>query len=179
MIVEAFGTKALQRFAAVLVCDDAKGNEFLAQMENPKHDGWHEDNARNLSKEDKDRARTARLALRKFVTDTLREIRDKNSPPEQDIPLLGRYLPLDPGDDSSAVIGAAETPTKEISPTSETGERKTVTASGSVKGKARRTKSMLAGAQISTGAGDETIGSAGAGETGAGGGGGGTGGGWR
>jgi hypothetical protein len=137
MVVEDHGSGLLSRFAAVVVCDDHHGNQLLAQMEDPRHSRWHEEEARNWTPNEQKRGRDARLAIGRFVADTLKQIRDENMPPSQDVPFLGRYLPMDTESQEDSAVGTATQPTGgavEI----ETGHRTTAPASGPVSGKARK-----------------------------------------
>jgi hypothetical protein len=136
MLVEDHGSGLLSRFAAVFVCDDAGGNQLLAQMEDPRHSRWHEEEARNWTPAEQKGGRETRLAINRFVSETLKQIRDQSMPPSQDIPFLGRYLPLDTDEEDTAV-GAALQPTGGSAPI-ETGHQTTPSGSGVLSGRARR-----------------------------------------
>lgn len=83
----------LQGYAAVLLCEDPKGNDLLARMEDPSHSEW---NRERLPGGDGipngDRLLTD---IYTFVRDSLRELAKKDSEAPQDLPDLGRYLPED------------------------------------------------------------------------------------
>lgn len=136
MLVEDHGSGLLSRFAAVFVCDDVAGNQLLAQMEDPRHSRWHEEEARNWTPAEQKRGREVRLAINRFVSETLKQIRDQSMPPSQDIPFLGRYLPLDTDEEDTA-IGAATRPSGGAAPI-ETGHQTTRPISGAMSGRARR-----------------------------------------
>lgn len=138
MVVEDHGSSLLSRFAAVVVCDTEEGNQFLAQMEDPRHSRWHEDEARNWTPAEKKRGRDVRLAIDRFVKDTLKQIRSAGMPECQDVPYLGRYLPAD-DDATDAAEGAATKPTGDITAV-ETGHTTVKPASGTVAGRARRSR---------------------------------------
>ncbi|MCK5945523.1 MAG: hypothetical protein KAI24_26270 [Planctomycetes bacterium] len=138
ILVEHHGSKLLSNYAAVIVCDSPEGNKFLAEMEDPKHEQWHEDVARNWTAAQKQRGARARNAITNFVRETLKQIRGAETGAMEDIPFLGRYLPAD--DDASAEeSGAATTPTTEAT-AEETGRRvtkKTPTRTGKAKRRVR------------------------------------------
>jgi len=138
-VVEDHGSSLLSRFAAVLVCDSEEANKILARMEDPRHSRWHEEEMRNPTESERRQARDARLALKRFVTDTLRSLRESTSEKEQDIPLLGRFLPMETDPDEEPANGAATEPSGGATQ-DETGHRTTKSATGSVKGSARKTK---------------------------------------
>lgn len=135
MVVETHGSSLLRRFAAVLVCEDQRGNEFLSRMEDPTHSRWHEDEARNWTTEQKKQGREARLAIGRFVTETLRALRDPGAA-QQDVPLLGRYLPLEDDPTAENSIGDGIEPTGTIT-TNESGHLANVSSSGVQRGRAR------------------------------------------
>jgi hypothetical protein len=139
MVVQEHGSGLLSRFAAVLVVDEDTGNELLAQMEDPRHSRWHEEEARNWTAAERKNGRDVRLALEGFVKQTLKEIRVHGMPPSQDVPLLGRYLPLDPDPEQDAAPGTATVPTGGATD-EETGHRITKPANAAVVGTARRSQ---------------------------------------
>lgn len=138
-VVEDHGSSLLSRFAAVLVCDSDEANRLLARMEDPRHSRWHEEEMRNPTEAERRQARDARLALKNFVTETLRSLRESTSEKEQDIPLLGRFLPLETDPDEEPATGFA-TESRGGATQDETGHRTTKSAESLVKGAARKTK---------------------------------------
>jgi hypothetical protein len=139
MVVEDHGSGLVSRFAAVIVCDDEPGNLLLAQMEDPRHSRWHEEEARNWSSQEQKRGREARLAIGRFVAETLKQIRDENMPASQDVPFLGRYLPLDTDTQEDCAVGAGIQPTGGAADI-ETGHRITASSGGVITGRARRSR---------------------------------------
>jgi hypothetical protein len=143
MVVEEHGSSLLSRFAAVIICDSEQGNHFLAQMEDPRHSRWNEDEARAASPSEKKKYKSALHALKKFVQETLKQIQGSNMPPKQDIPLLGRYLPADgDGNEENYAVSGTEPTGKETG--IETGHRATAQATSLVSGQAKKvTRSSL------------------------------------
>ena len=121
ILVEHSGSTLLNHYAAVLLCDNPEGNAFLAKMEDPKHEKWDEDEARNWSQEQKKGGAKVRKAIQKFVRETLKKVRGEESGPAQDIPFLGRYLPAE--DDAPADEGSAATTQTGEATEEETGHR--------------------------------------------------------
>lgn len=136
IIVEHFGSGILNRFAAVLLCDSDEGNEYLSKLEGPEHDRWHEEETRQWTPQEKQEARQVLSEIRKFVRDTLREVRGSSMPEEQDIPFLGRYLPAEDDTDKDPQSGGASA--SEAQSEEESGVRKSKQKSESVTGKARK-----------------------------------------
>jgi hypothetical protein len=95
IIVDHMGSGILNRFAAVLICDTDKGNEYLAQLEDPEHKRWHEEETRQWTTQQKKEAHEVLTEIRRFVRDTLKQVRGASMAEEQDIPFLGRYLPAE------------------------------------------------------------------------------------
>jgi len=110
ILVESHGSGLLTKFAAVLLCDSIEGNRYLAQMEDPAHERWHEEEARNWTGAEKRAGRETLRAIRRFVRDTLKKIRGENMPDQQDIPFLGRYLPAEDEPEAEDAVGAASEP---------------------------------------------------------------------
>lgn len=161
MVVDEHGSGLLSRFAAVLVSDDDPGNQLLAHMEDPRHSRWHEEEARNWTPEERKRGRDARLDVHRFVAETLKKIRDESMPPSQDVPFLGRYLPLESDPEEESALGTSERPTGG-STDDETGHRTTKPASAPVTGRARKSQKTSIAIDIHgpTGRGDEDGGEA-------------------
>jgi len=109
-VVESSGSSSLRGYAAVLLCDSEEGNEFLAQLEDPAHERWHEDEARGWSPAQRKEAREARLDLRRFVLGELKRLRNEDQPVEQDVPNLGRYLPIEDLTDDPGAGGTGVEP---------------------------------------------------------------------
>lgn len=102
IIVEHHGSGILNRFAAVLVCDSDQGNRYLAELEGPEHNRWHQEETRQWTSAEKKRAQEVLSELRAFVRDVLKDIRGQSMAEQQDIPFLGRYLPAENDVDSEA-----------------------------------------------------------------------------
>lgn len=111
ILVESHGAGLLRGFAAVLLVDDDEGNAYLANLEDPAHVRWHEDEWRGSNAREKAEAREIRLAIPKFVRETLKSLRAEGQPPEQDIPDLGRYLPEEDEAIGEEATGTASVPT--------------------------------------------------------------------
>ena len=139
MIVESHGSGILSSFAGVLLCDADQGNGLLALMEDPTHSRWHEDEARNWSPEERTKGRNLRLALSSFVSETLKKIRTEGMPANQDVPFLGRYLPLETDPDQEPVAGAGIVASGNASAI-ETGHKTTKAGSGTIRGRAKKAK---------------------------------------
>lgn len=138
IIVEHFGSGILNRFAAVLVCATDEGNEYLSQLEDPEHKRWHEEETRQWTTQQKKEAREVLAEVRRFVRDTLKEVRGASMAEQQDIPFLGRYLPAEDEVDNDLVQGAAADPT-EITAEEESAVKRSRSRSETVRGVARKT----------------------------------------
>lgn len=75
------------KYAAVLVCADAKGNKLLRELEPPQHDSWDGGRAPGGAAAVKELKNFVRQALKARVRDTVGEI--------VDIKGLARFLPSD------------------------------------------------------------------------------------
>jgi hypothetical protein len=137
IIVEHFGSGILNRFAAVLICDTDEGNKYLAQLEGPEHNRWHEEETRQWTTQQKKEAHQVLAELRKFVRDTLKVVRGASMAEQQDIPFLGRYLPAEDEVDDEPVQGAAAVPSGEESE-EESGARRSRPTHETVRGVARK-----------------------------------------
>ncbi len=133
MVITENGSGLLKGFAAVLLCDGEQGNKYLAQMEDPAHGRWHEDEIRNCTQEERDQARRVRLDVDQFVRTTLKKLRDEESAAAKDIPLLGNYLPLEPDPDNEPAVGSGIAASNEHV-SEETGHKVGVPKSGPVSG---------------------------------------------
>lgn len=83
----------LPGYAAVFLCDDQKGNELLARMEDPSHSEWNRErlpSGNGLPSGD-----SLLTDIYAFVRDSLKELAKKDPEVPQDLPELGRYLPED------------------------------------------------------------------------------------
>ncbi|MDF1813018.1 MAG: hypothetical protein P1V20_12415 [Verrucomicrobiales bacterium] len=137
IIVEHFGSGILNRFAAVLICDTIAGNKYLAQLEGPEHNRWHDEETRQWTPSQKREARTVLAELRKFVRETLKEVRGASMEEQQDIPFLGRYLPSEDEFEDEEAEGAASIQTEDESE-KETGVRRSRPKREIVQGIARK-----------------------------------------
>ncbi|KTG18933.1 hypothetical protein AUR67_17415 [Pseudoalteromonas sp. XI10] len=110
IIVEHFGSNLLKGFAAVLICDNENGNQYLAQLEDATHEQWNEEQTRNWTSKQKSEARSVLKSITKFVRETLKEIRGTSLKEQEDIPFLGDYLPVDINEEEhDGANGSAET----------------------------------------------------------------------
>lgn len=137
IIVEHHGSGLLSHFAAVLLCDNDEGNSYLAQLEDPTHERWSEEETRNWTDLQKHEARQVLNEIKKFVRDTLKAVRGDDMKEQQDIPFLGRYLPAEDDETGERTSGAA----LDLSGNStedETGERRTRDDAAPVTGVARK-----------------------------------------
>ena len=136
IIVEHFGSGLLSDFAAVLLCDNDEGNQYLAQLEDPTHETWSEEETRNWTDSEKNEAQEVINEIKRFVKDTLKAVRGDDMQEQEDIPFLGRYLPAEEDDLAERTTGAAD----ELSGDStddETGEKRTKDNSEPITGVAR------------------------------------------
>lgn len=95
ILVEDKGNSALSGYAAVFVCDTEAGNDYLADMETPAHDSWHQEQARNWSDEQKEVGRKVLKSARDWVKGQLRELGLQGQPEAQDVIDLSEYLPAE------------------------------------------------------------------------------------
>jgi hypothetical protein len=137
IIVEHFGSGILNRFAAVLLCDTEKGNKYLSMLEGPEHNRWHQEETRQWTRREKEEAREVLSEIRRFVRDTLRQVRGESMTEQQDIPFLGRYLPAENDTDKEPASGVAAT-SSGIESDEESGVRRSKSKSEKVTGKARK-----------------------------------------
>lgn len=86
---------ALSGYAAVFVCETDEGNAYLADMETPAHDSWDEVQARNWSDEEKEAGRQARVRIRDWIREQLRELGTQGQEEAQDVIDLADYLPAE------------------------------------------------------------------------------------
>ncbi|MCY1042596.1 hypothetical protein OV208_14825 [Corallococcus sp. bb12-1] len=83
----------LSGYAAVLLCEDAKGNDLLARMEDPSHSEWSKERLPGgEGLPPGDRLLTDIYA---FVRESLKSLAQQDAAVPQDLPDLGRYLPED------------------------------------------------------------------------------------
>lgn len=137
IIVEHAGSGILNRFAAVVICDNDKGNKYLSQLEGPEHNRWHEEETRQWTVLQKKEAHAVLMKIRRFVKDTLKEVRGASMAEQQDIPFLGRFLPAEDDAQDEVTQGAARTSTKE-KPEEESGERRSKDKRETVRGTVRK-----------------------------------------
>lgn len=136
IIVESFGSGLLSRFAAVLVCDNDEGNNYLAQLENATHERWDAEETRNWTEQQKAEAKQVISQIKAFVRETLKAVRGDDMEQQQDIPFLGRYLPADDDEDGQPDSNASNDLSGDTTE-NETGERRTRDRSEPVTGVAR------------------------------------------
>lgn len=83
----------LSGYAAVLLCEDPKGNELLARMEDPSHSEWNRE--RLPGGEGAPSGDRLLSDIYAFIRDSLKELAKQDPETPQDLPDLGRYLPED------------------------------------------------------------------------------------
>lgn len=81
-----------KQFAAVFVCDNAQGNEILRAMENPQHNQWDPENAREKTDIIYNNAKKAEKEIREFVRSSLQSILGVKNQDELDMPGLSNHL---------------------------------------------------------------------------------------
>ncbi len=83
----------LDNYAAVFICDNDRGNQKLAKVEDPTHTKWTRENG----------GKALLNEIQGFVTEVLNQIASEEVGAEDDVPDLGRYLPDDlPLDDRNS-----------------------------------------------------------------------------
>lgn len=138
IIVETFSSGLLNRFAAVLVCDNDEGNNYLAQLENATHERWSAEETRNWTELQKEEAKKIISQVKRFVRDTLKAVRGDDMTQQQDIPFLGRYLPAEEDEAGRSTIADSSELSGDTTE-NETGERRTRDRAEPVTGVARPT----------------------------------------
>ncbi|MDA7660005.1 hypothetical protein N8556_00345 [bacterium] len=104
-VVERNGSKILRGYQAVLIVESKEGNDLLARLEDPKHEKWDLDQFRGNSVEQRTAARKALRGIRRFVTATLRGLRNDHSQDDYSLPGLSEFLPLEDDAASSLAPG--------------------------------------------------------------------------
>ncbi len=87
--------RVLDGYAAVFLCEDSKGNDLLARMEDPAHSKW--DRERLPGDRSQKTPSGSRLldAINLFIRESLEKLAARDPAVPQDLPDLGRYLPED------------------------------------------------------------------------------------
>jgi len=81
-------------YAGVFICENDDGNEILRMMENPQHNEWMADNAREKTEEVYKKAKSAEEEIRELI----REIKKSFQSDDKDfheVPGLSKYLPFE------------------------------------------------------------------------------------
>lgn len=87
--------RLLDGYAAVFLCDDQKGNELLARLEDPAHSKWERERLPGGGVRGAPRGDQLISDIYEFVRESLEELATKDTEGPQDLPDLGRYLPED------------------------------------------------------------------------------------
>ena len=117
MLVGSSTAYVIRRFAGVLVCDNAIGNKYLAQLEGPQHREWKSSELRNATVEQVKQAQKVDKALREFVRESLRTLRPGAGSNTLNPLNLGNYLPCnDPGTAAGASSGQGTNLSGRITP---------------------------------------------------------------
>lgn len=110
MTVNKSGRSILSGYAAVFICDNDTGNEYLRQMENAAHNEWQPENVRFVSKDKISIYHDAKKELNEFIRDTLKSISGIDNSSKIEISGLSEYLtiPEELLDNSETTAGNAE-----------------------------------------------------------------------
>jgi hypothetical protein len=79
-------------YAGVFICDDEKGNEILRMMENPQHNKWEAENAREKTAEMFEKAKKAEKEIKEFIRKSLKSLFEARGSESLNIPGLEKYL---------------------------------------------------------------------------------------
>lgn len=106
------GNNALTKYAAVVVVESDKGNDYLGKLEDPSHERWHQDEPRNWTRAERLEAQEALQALNRWIRNTLAELRTAEAEDELDVPELGELLPAEDEEGAFDADGATKTSDK-------------------------------------------------------------------
>jgi hypothetical protein len=138
MVVDKRASRVLANFAAVLVCDNDRGNSYLAKLEGHEHRHWKAAELRNATPDETREANRVERAIDAFVRDSLKSLRAGAGTAVMEPATLGNYLPDEEGNslagtatgcgqtglgDPSAAQGAIRV-APEVTPLEATGKRK-------------------------------------------------------
>lgn len=79
-------------YAGVFICDDEKGNEILRMMENPQHNKWDFENAREKTEEMYAKAKKADKEIKEFIRKSLKSLFEAKGSESLNVPGLEKYL---------------------------------------------------------------------------------------
>ena len=99
MVIQKKPHQCMKSYAGVFICDNKKGNALLREMENPSHDKWSKDFAKQDGKVRED-AKSAERELKDFAHMSLLKLSGTEEAKSLYIPGLEKYLYL-PGDQNS------------------------------------------------------------------------------
>lgn len=102
MVIQKKPHQCMKSYAGVFVCDNENGNALLREMENPSHDKWSKDFAKQDGKI-RDEAKYAERELKEFVHGSLLRLAGAEESKSLYIPNLEKYLYL-PGDQNSEAL---------------------------------------------------------------------------
>lgn len=100
-------------FAGVFECDNEEGNTILRAMENPQHDQWDPENAREKTEDIYKKAQKAEKEVKEFIRNSLRQIFSAKDDVELNIPGLSKYLFIQTQEDPRELEGAGSNATDE------------------------------------------------------------------
>jgi hypothetical protein len=111
MLVGTRDARVIRRFAAVLICDNTEGNDFLSRLEGPQHREWKASELRNATPDEvKDAERVDKL-LREFVRESLKSMKAGANLATINPPNLGNYLPDEEPENGFEKTGTGPTTT--------------------------------------------------------------------
>ncbi len=93
-------------FSAVFECDNEEGNTILRAMENPQHNQWDPENAREKTDEIYNNSKKAEKEMREFIRASLRQVFTAKDDEELNVPGLSKYLSIQTQEDSAVLTGA-------------------------------------------------------------------------
>ena len=115
------GNNALSGYAAVFLCENPEGNDFLATMEDLAHTRWHQEEARNWSPKEREKGRLVIRGIYDWVRETLQTLASRDQESEQDIVDLADFLPADDDTNASEEAGGVGAETRDGQDAPETG----------------------------------------------------------
>jgi|GEM_PF-3507117 len=105
MVVDCIKKNSMNRYSAVFICDNEKGNPLLREMENQEHNEWKWENAK--TEENRDKARRAYLEMESFIKDELQKLSTSKEERYLSIEGLEDFISMDT-DEGSGIQGNEE-----------------------------------------------------------------------
>lgn len=93
-------------FSAVFECENEEGNRILRAMENPQHNQWDSENAREKTEKVYRGAKKAEKEMKEFIRASLRKVFSTKDDEELNVPGLSKYLFLQTQEDSRELVGS-------------------------------------------------------------------------